>query len=86
MGEKRHLSQSRNAGPPVVEAYDHRSAMRDSWVGLQAGVDGRKRARLLRRTHESAVNGGHVSAIVREVIADSWERCSETFQSGSRMV
>jgi hypothetical protein len=52
--------------------------MRESWVGLQAGVDARKWARLLRRAHESAVNGGHVPAIVREVIANSWERCSET--------
>lgn len=52
--------------------------MRDSWVGLQAGVDAHKWARLLRRAHESAVNGGHVPAIVREVIANSWERCSET--------
>jgi GAF domain-containing protein len=52
--------------------------MRDSWVGLQAGVDARKWARLLRRAHDSAVHGGHVPAIVREVIADSWARCSET--------
>ncbi len=52
--------------------------MRDSWVGLQAGVDARTWARLLRRAHDSAVHGGHVPAIVREVIADSWERCSET--------
>jgi GAF domain len=58
--------------------YDHQSAMRDSWVGLQAGVDARKWARLLRRAHASAVTGGHVPAIVRGVIADSWERCSET--------
>lgn len=52
--------------------------MRDSSVGLQAGVDARSWARLLRRAHDSAVHGGHVPAIVREVIADSWERCSET--------
>jgi hypothetical protein len=52
--------------------------MRESWVGLQAGVDARKWARLLRRAHDSAVHGGHVPAIVRGVIADSWERCSET--------
>lgn len=45
--------------------------MRDSWVGLQAGVDAHKWARLLRRAHESAVNGGHVPAIVREVIANA---------------
>src|ERR1700761_9146703 len=52
--------------------------MRDSWVGLQAGVDARKWASLLRRAHDSALHGGHVPAIVRGVIADSWERCSET--------
>ncbi len=64
--------------------------MRDSWVGLQAGVDARQWARLLRRAHESAVTGGHVPAIVREVIADSWERCSETgvdpAEPGARLV
>lgn len=52
--------------------------MRDSWLGLQAGVDARKWARLLARAHDSAVNGGHVPEIVRGVIAASWERCSET--------
>ncbi len=74
----RHRRQSRSAVRPAREAYDQQRAMRDSWVGLQAGVDARKWARLLRRAHESAVNGGHVPAIVRGVIADSWERCSET--------
>jgi hypothetical protein len=52
--------------------------MRDRWVALQAGVDARKWARLLRRAHESAVGGGHVPRIVRGVIADSWQRCSAT--------
>jgi transcriptional regulator of acetoin/glycerol metabolism len=52
--------------------------MRNSWVGLQAGVDARKWARLLSRAHETALRRGHVTPIVREVIADSWERCSET--------
>jgi transcriptional regulator of acetoin/glycerol metabolism len=51
--------------------------MRDSWVGLQAGVDARKWAGVLRRAHDVALQGGHVPAIVRGVIADSWERCSE---------
>jgi hypothetical protein len=50
--------------------------MRDSWVGLQAGVDARGWARLLRRAQDSAVNGGHVPAIFREVIAASWQHCS----------
>lgn len=52
--------------------------MRDRWVGLQAGVDARKWAGLLQRAHTTAVTNGHVAPIVREVIADSWERCSET--------
>jgi transcriptional regulator of acetoin/glycerol metabolism len=52
--------------------------MGDRWVGLQDGVDARKWARLLRRAHHTALENGHVAPIVREVIADSWERCSET--------
>jgi hypothetical protein len=52
--------------------------MRDSWVGLQAGVDARKWAGVLARAHDAAVRGGHVPTIVRGVIADSWERCAET--------
>ena len=52
--------------------------MRDSLVGLQAGVDARKWARLLRRAHSTAISGGHVPSIVRGVIADSWARCTET--------
>jgi transcriptional regulator of acetoin/glycerol metabolism len=50
----------------------------DRWVGLQSGVDARKWARLLRRAHSTAVTSGHVAPIVRDVIADSWERCNET--------
>jgi hypothetical protein len=73
-----HPSQSRSAGARATEAYDQQPAMRDSRVGLQAGVNARKWARLLRRAHESALNGGHVPTIVREVIANSWERCSES--------
>ncbi len=52
--------------------------MRDSWVGLQAGVDARKWARVLRRAHDAALSHGHVPPIVRGVIAESWERCTET--------
>ena len=52
--------------------------MTDRWVGLQAGVDALKWARLLRRAHEAALRGGHAPAIVRDVIADSWERCTQT--------
>jgi hypothetical protein len=52
--------------------------MQDRWVGLQAGVDALEWARLLRRAHEAALRGGGVPSIVREVIAASWERCTET--------
>jgi len=52
--------------------------MRDSWIGLQAGVDPRRWARVLRRAHDVALHGGHVPSIVRGVIADSWERCADT--------
>ncbi len=52
--------------------------MRDSLVGLQAGVDARKWARLLSRAHDTAIRSGRVPSIVRGVIADSWERCSQT--------
>jgi hypothetical protein len=49
--------------------------MSERRVGLQAGVDALQWARLLRRAHEAALRGGHAAAIVRDVIADSWERC-----------
>jgi len=52
--------------------------MRDRWVGLQAGVDALKWARLLRRAHEATLRSGRAPAIVRDVIADSWGRCTET--------
>jgi GAF domain len=52
--------------------------MRDRWVGLQVGIDALKWARLLRRAHEAALRNGHAPAIVRDVIADSWERCTQT--------
>ena len=52
--------------------------MRDRWVGLQAGVDATKWARLLRRAHEAALRSGRAPSIVRDVIADSWERCTDT--------
>ena len=52
--------------------------MHDSWVGLQAGVDARKWAGLLRRAHEVAINRGRAPSIVRGVIADSWQRCTDT--------
>lgn len=45
--------------------------MRDSLVGLQAGVDARTWARLLSRAHDTAIRSGRVPSIVRGVIADS---------------
>lgn len=52
--------------------------MRDSPIGLQAGVDPRRWARVLSRAHAIALGSGYVPTIVRRVIADSWERCTET--------
>ncbi len=51
--------------------------MRESWVGIQAGVDVRKWARLLRRAHGAALRDGRAPSIVRGVIADSWRRCAQ---------
>jgi GAF domain len=48
--------------------------MRNRWVGLEAGVDALRWARLLGRAHEIALHGGRTPAIVRNVIADSWTR------------
>lgn len=64
--------------PPVTGPYHRGEGMRDSLVGLQAGVDARKWARLLSRAHDTAIRGGWVPSIVRGVIAESWERCSQT--------
>ena len=51
--------------------------MRDRWAGLEAGVDARKWAQLLRRAHEASLRSGRTPRIVRNVIADSWARCKE---------
>jgi transcriptional regulator of acetoin/glycerol metabolism len=51
--------------------------MRDRWAGLEAGVDARKWAHLLRRAHEASLRSGRTPRIVRNVIADSWARCKE---------
>jgi hypothetical protein len=51
--------------------------MRDRWAGLEAGVDARKWAGLLRRAHEASLRSGRPSKLVRHVIADSWDRCKE---------
>lgn len=51
--------------------------MRDRWVGLQADVDARGWAHVLRRAHELAVASGRVPTVVREVIAQSWRRCND---------
>jgi transcriptional regulator of acetoin/glycerol metabolism len=51
--------------------------MRDRWAGLEAGVDARKWATLLRRAHEASLRSGRTSKLVRGVIADSWDRCKQ---------
>jgi len=61
-----------------MSAEDRRNAVRDRWVGLEVGVDAQKWARLLRRAHEVALRNGRAPTIVRDVIADSWQRCTGT--------
>jgi transcriptional regulator of acetoin/glycerol metabolism len=51
--------------------------LRDRWAGLEAGVDARKWATLLRRAHESSLRSGRTSKLVRNVIADSWDRSKQ---------
>jgi transcriptional regulator of acetoin/glycerol metabolism len=48
--------------------------MRDRWAGLEAGIDARRWAALLRRAHEASLRSGQTSKLVRNVIADSWDR------------
>ncbi|HET9073068.1 MAG TPA: hypothetical protein VFN48_00685, partial [Solirubrobacteraceae bacterium] len=40
-------------------------------------MDARGWARVLRRAHEIAVASGRVPTVVREVIAQSWQRCTD---------
>jgi hypothetical protein len=46
------------------------------WVALGAGTDRRSWARSLARAHEKVLSGGRASIDVREVISQSWQRCS----------
>jgi hypothetical protein len=48
--------------------------MPNSWVAVDAGIDPRSWARLLRRAYNRAVGGGAAPRIVRDVVADSWVR------------
>lgn len=50
--------------------------MHDPDASLQAGVDPRRWADLLRRAHEATFARGRAPSIVRDVVADSWERCT----------
>lgn len=52
--------------------------MHDPDASLQAGVDPRRWADLLRRAHETTFSRGRTPSIVRDVVADSWERCTSS--------
>ena len=46
----------------------------NTWVAVDAGIDPRSWARLLRRAYDRAVASGAPPTIVRDVVADSWVR------------
>jgi len=48
--------------------------VRNPWVGLDLAAEPMAWARLLRRAHEQAADGGPPPPIVRDVVTHSWER------------
>jgi hypothetical protein len=48
--------------------------MPNAWVAVDAGIDPRSWARLLRRAYNRAVAGGAAPTIVRDVVSASWVR------------
>ena len=48
--------------------------MPNAWVAVDAGIDPRSWARLLRRAYNRAVSGGGAPTIVRDVVSASWVR------------
>jgi hypothetical protein len=57
-----------------------RSALpgRSPWVGIDADVDPVRWARLLRRAHELAMSRGTPPAILRDLVARSWQRAASS--------
>lgn len=51
--------------------------MPNAWVAVDAGIDPRSWARLLRRAYDCAANGAIAPTIVRGVVARSWERSEQ---------
>ncbi|GGO45636.1 transcriptional regulator [Streptomyces daqingensis] len=50
--------------------------MLNPWLALEAGADAAERAGQVRRAHEEFVTGGGIGALVRGVVAESWQRCA----------
>ncbi|MFC4496726.1 GAF domain-containing protein [Streptomyces ovatisporus] len=50
--------------------------MLNPWLALEAGADAGARAGQVRRAHEEFVTGGGIGALVRGVVAESWQRCA----------
>jgi hypothetical protein len=55
--------------------HGKRVVLPNARFAVDAGIDPRPWARLLRRAYDRAVVGGAPSTIVRGVVADSWARC-----------
>jgi hypothetical protein len=51
--------------------------MPNAWVAVDAGIDPRSWARLLRRAYDYAASGSSAPTIVRGVVARSWERSEQ---------
>jgi len=46
------------------------------WLALETGADAAERAGQVRRAHEEFVTEGAIGALVRDVVAESWQRCA----------
>lgn len=50
--------------------------MLNPWLALETGADAAERAGQVRRAHEEFVTEGAIGALVRDVVAESWQRCA----------
>lgn len=50
--------------------------MLNPWLALEAGADAAERTGQVRRAHEEFVTQGAIGAQVRNVVAESWQRCA----------
>jgi hypothetical protein len=54
----------------------HDDGVRNPWLALEAGADAAERTGQVRRAHEEFVTEGAIGALVRDVVAESWQRCA----------